>query len=113
MLLAGNGPLNIQVALELARAGAEVLAVAELATKPGPGALPALGRMLTSTPALAWRGFARLRAQASRVAMLHGNVLRRDANRGRAAGGSEAGPPPMAPVPSGRRRGHGLRFPAL
>jgi D-hydroxyproline dehydrogenase subunit alpha len=76
VLLAGNGPLNIQVALELARAGAEVLAVAELAPKPGPGALPALGRMLTSTPALAWRGLRQIAELKRRgVAMLRGSVL--------------------------------------
>jgi D-hydroxyproline dehydrogenase subunit alpha len=76
VLLAGNGPLNIQVALELARAGAEVLAVVELAPKPGPGALPALGRMLTSTPALTWRGLRQIAELKRRgVAMLHGSVL--------------------------------------
>jgi D-hydroxyproline dehydrogenase subunit alpha len=76
VLLAGNGPLNIQVALELARAGTEVLAVAELSPKPGPGALPALGRMLTSTPALAWRGLRQIVELKRRgVAMLHGSVL--------------------------------------
>jgi len=35
ILIAGNGPLNLQVALELFQAGAEVFAVAELANKPG------------------------------------------------------------------------------
>ena len=35
ILIAGNGPLNLQVALELFQAGAEVFAVAELAKKPG------------------------------------------------------------------------------
>ena len=76
VLLAGNGPLNIQVALELARAGAEVLAVVELAPKPGPWALPALGRMLSSTPALAIRGMRQI-AELKRhgAAMLHGSVL--------------------------------------
>ena len=76
VLLAGNGPLNIQVALELARAGAEVLAVVELAPKPGPWALPALGRMLTSTPALAMRGLRQIAELKRRgAAMLHGSVL--------------------------------------
>ena len=76
VLLAGNGPLNIQVALELARAGAEVLAVVELAPKPGPWALPALGRMLSSTPALAFRGMRQIAELKRRgAAMLHGSVL--------------------------------------
>jgi hypothetical protein len=56
MLIAGNGPLNVQVALELARAGAEVVGVVELAQRPSPGMLPALGKMLASAPALALRG---------------------------------------------------------
>jgi NADPH-dependent 2,4-dienoyl-CoA reductase/sulfur reductase-like enzyme len=56
VLVAGNGPLNLQVALELARAGADVAAVVELARRPGPWAAAALAKMLTSTPALAWRG---------------------------------------------------------
>jgi NADPH-dependent 2,4-dienoyl-CoA reductase/sulfur reductase-like enzyme len=76
VLLAGNGPLNIQVALELARAGAEVSAVVELAPKPGSWALPALGRMLTSTPALAWRGWRQIAELTRRgTAFLHGSVL--------------------------------------
>jgi D-hydroxyproline dehydrogenase subunit alpha len=76
VLFAGNGPLNIQVALELARAGAEVQAVAELAPRPGPWALPALARMLTSAPGLTvrgWRQLAELRRRG--IALLHGSVL--------------------------------------
>ncbi|HEX4569673.1 MAG TPA: 2Fe-2S iron-sulfur cluster-binding protein, partial [Dongiaceae bacterium] len=76
VLLAGNGPLNIQVALELARAGAEVLAVVELAPRPGPWALPALGKMLTGTPALALRGWRQLaELKRRRIGLLYGSVL--------------------------------------
>jgi NAD(P)H-nitrite reductase large subunit len=76
VLLAGNGPLNIQVALELARAGAEVLAVVELAPKPGPWALAALARMLSSTPGLAVKGMGQI-AELKRhgAAMLHGSLI--------------------------------------
>jgi NADPH-dependent 2,4-dienoyl-CoA reductase/sulfur reductase-like enzyme len=42
VLIAGNGPLNLQVACELARAGATVVAVAEAARAPRAGALGAL-----------------------------------------------------------------------
>lgn len=56
VLIAGNGPLNVQVALELARAGAEVAAVIELAARPSLREIFALGAMLASTPALALRG---------------------------------------------------------
>jgi len=51
VLLAGNGPLNLQVAVELARHGAKVVAVAELAPSPGPRALNPLWRM-AATPDL-------------------------------------------------------------
>ena len=44
ILIAGNGPLNLQVACELQRAGAEIVAVAEAARRPGPWALSHLRR---------------------------------------------------------------------
>src|SRR5271168_4524069 len=56
VLVAGNGPLNLQVALELARSGAEVAAVAELAPAPGLGSFTALLQMATSTPDLLFQG---------------------------------------------------------
>jgi len=76
ILVAGNGPLNAQVALELARAGAEIAAVVELARRPGPWALSALARMLANAPALAMRG-ARdlLELRRRRVSVLYGSVL--------------------------------------
>ena len=76
VLVAGNGPLNLQVALELARAGAEVAAVAELARRPGPWAAAALARMLTSTPALALRGRDYLMELRRRgIPLLHRHVI--------------------------------------
>ncbi|MGH6929893.1 MAG: 2Fe-2S iron-sulfur cluster-binding protein, partial [Dongiaceae bacterium] len=78
VLVAGNGPLNLQVALELARAGAEVAAVVELGRRPGPWAAPALAKMLTSTPMLALRGrrfLAELKRRA--VPLLHRHVIAR------------------------------------
>ncbi|SVC18740.1 uncharacterized protein METZ01_LOCUS271594, partial [marine metagenome] len=57
ILVAGNGPLNLQAALELREAGAEVVAVAELAAKPTVGALLSSGlRMGLSAPGLAIDG---------------------------------------------------------
>ncbi len=53
VLVAGNGPLNLQVALELARAGCTVLAVAETAAMRDAAAAAA---MLTTDPALSWKG---------------------------------------------------------
>jgi NADPH-dependent 2,4-dienoyl-CoA reductase/sulfur reductase-like enzyme len=78
VLVAGNGPLNLQVALELARAGAEVAAVVELAPRPGLWAAAALARMLTSTPALAWRGRGYLMELRRRgIPLLHRHVIAR------------------------------------
>lgn len=76
VLVAGNGPLNLQVALELRRAGAEIAAVVELARRPGLWALPAFCRMLTSTPALALRGAGYLtELRRRRIPILYGSVL--------------------------------------
>lgn len=54
--VAGNGPLNLQVALELARAGADVVAVLETAGAPGLGALAPLAVMALSAPGLLRQG---------------------------------------------------------
>ncbi|GJD49613.1 D-amino acid dehydrogenase [Methylobacterium crusticola] len=55
VLVAGNGPLNLQVAAELIRAGAEAVAVAEAA--PSPFARPReAAALLAAHPALAWAG---------------------------------------------------------
>src|SRR5579872_4630247 len=56
VLIAGNGPLNFQVALELARADAEIAAVVELSAPPSLRGLPALAAMLASASSLALRG---------------------------------------------------------
>ena len=56
VLIAGNGPLNIQLAHELARAGVEVVALVEQAPAIGPrGAMQALA-MLASAPGLIRNG---------------------------------------------------------
>jgi NADPH-dependent 2,4-dienoyl-CoA reductase/sulfur reductase-like enzyme len=52
VLIAGNGPLNMQVAAELVRAGATVVALGELAPRPLPGRLDAAARMLALAPDL-------------------------------------------------------------
>ena len=76
VLVAGNGPLNLQVALELARAGAEIAAVIELAGRPGVSAAAALLKMLTSTPGLAMRGRAYLAEVKRRgIPLLHRHVI--------------------------------------
>ena len=50
VLIAGNGPLNLQLAAELIEGGAEVVAVVEAAPRPGPAKLGALCTMLATAP---------------------------------------------------------------
>lgn len=76
ILIAGNGPLNFQVALELARAGAEIVGIVELAPRPSSRMLPALGKMFANAPALASRGaryLAELRQR--RIPLVYDGVL--------------------------------------
>ena len=76
VLVAGNGPLNLQVALELKRAGAQLAAVAELAAAPGPAALGHAWRMLRNAPGLTFKGLACLaRLRSAGVPVLHGRLL--------------------------------------
>lgn len=56
ILVAGNGPLNFQVALELSMAGAEVVALLELAKPIAPRSSLALLAMFGSAPGLALKG---------------------------------------------------------
>ncbi|MBT6117706.1 MAG: FAD-dependent oxidoreductase, partial [Rhodospirillaceae bacterium] len=76
ILVAGNGPLNVQVAAEMVDAGAQVVAVAELARRPGPWALPHILAGLAASPGLMRDGaryLARLRRAG--VPVLWGHVL--------------------------------------
>jgi NADPH-dependent 2,4-dienoyl-CoA reductase/sulfur reductase-like enzyme len=56
VLIAGNGPLNMQVAAELCRAGATVAALAELGTPTSPRRARALARMALADPGLVVQG---------------------------------------------------------
>jgi thioredoxin reductase len=85
VLVAGNGPLNMQVALELAEAGAEVVAVAEAAPPPATRWRDAIA-MAAADPGLAAKGVRYLAAlRRRRIPLLHGTMLLRI---GRAAGGA-------------------------
>ena len=57
VVIAGNGPLNFQLACELLAGGVTVAAVIEAAPRPGPGAGAALWQMLRAAPDLAREGF--------------------------------------------------------
>ncbi len=78
VLIAGNGPLNLQVACELARGGVEVLAVAEAAPAPGPAQAGALFKAFCRAPDLMAQGLSYL-ASLKRlgVPVLYGHVLAR------------------------------------
>ncbi len=56
ILVAGNGPFNLQVALELAEAGATIVAIAESSPKPGLGSLGALYEMFLGSRQLLFDG---------------------------------------------------------
>ncbi|MDJ0950429.1 MAG: FAD-dependent oxidoreductase [Alphaproteobacteria bacterium] len=100
VLVAGNGPLNLQVAVELAQAGAEVAAVAELAPRPGLGSVAAVAGMLSSTPGLALRGRGYVTTLARRgVPLLYGHVLAGVARAGDGLRAEVATWPPAAGVP--------------
>jgi D-hydroxyproline dehydrogenase subunit alpha len=76
VLIAGNGPLNLQLAAELIEGGAEVVAVVEAAPRPGPAKLGALCAMLATAPGLVCGGLRyHLRRQAGGAEMIHGSVV--------------------------------------
>ncbi|MGV3651260.1 MAG: FAD-dependent oxidoreductase, partial [Devosia sp.] len=62
VLVAGNGPLNWQVALEIARGGGKVVALLEAARPSHPGNLGAIAGMARAAPGLALAGLG-MRAQ--------------------------------------------------
>lgn len=78
VLVAGNGPLNLQVAAELAEGGAEVALVAEASAGPGLSTLPALAAMMRADAGLALQGSALLgRLRAKRVPVRWSTTLER------------------------------------
>ena len=56
IFVAGNGPFNIQVALELANAGALIVGISESANKPGFKSLRQIYDMFRSSPNLVFQG---------------------------------------------------------
>jgi thioredoxin reductase/bacterioferritin-associated ferredoxin len=76
VLVAGNGPLNLQVATELCAAGAEIVAVAELSARPGPGALRSIWQMMRTAPDLLLQGSRYIRdLKRSGISIHYGHVL--------------------------------------
>jgi thioredoxin reductase len=76
ILIVGNGPLNLQLAAELADGGADVVAVVEASAKPGIAQAKDLTTMLRASPGLVADGlryaWTRHRSGAE---MIHGKVL--------------------------------------
>jgi D-hydroxyproline dehydrogenase subunit alpha len=76
ILIAGNGPLNLQLAAELIEGGAEVVAVVEAAKRPGLAQLGALCAMASASPGLVRDGLRyHLRRRTSGAEMIHGMVV--------------------------------------
>ncbi|MGP1283862.1 MAG: FAD-dependent oxidoreductase [Parasphingopyxis sp.] len=76
VLVAGNGPLNLQVAHELVRAGADVVALAELAAPPWRAPPGAAFRAFGTAPSLAAAGLGHLRAlRAAGVRTFYGHAV--------------------------------------
>ncbi|HKX10296.1 MAG TPA: FAD-dependent oxidoreductase [Stellaceae bacterium] len=78
ILIAGNGPLNFQVAAELAAGGAEIAAVIELAEMPMARSALTLAAMAMASPRLVREGLAYRRLlHAARVPVLYGSAVLR------------------------------------
>jgi D-hydroxyproline dehydrogenase subunit alpha len=76
VLVAGNGPLNLQLAAELLRGGATVAGVVEAAARPTARALGDLARMAASAPGLVAQGAAyRLALMRAGVPLIEGAQL--------------------------------------
>ena len=76
VLIAGNGPLNLQLAAELIEGGAEVVAVVEAAQRPGLGQVGALLAMAAASPGLMRDGLRyHARRRAGGAEMIHGMVI--------------------------------------
>ena len=76
VVIAGNGPLNLQLACELLDGGAEVVAVAEAAPRPGLAQWREAARILRASPDLAWDGLRYLRRlRRAGVPVLWGSTI--------------------------------------
>ena len=76
ILVAGNGPLNLQVALELARAGAQMAGLVESAPRPGLRHAAAATSMLFTAPRLTFTGIGMVAAlRYQHVPTFYGHVV--------------------------------------
>jgi NADPH-dependent 2,4-dienoyl-CoA reductase/sulfur reductase-like enzyme len=85
LLVAGNGPLNVQLAAEVVRAGGTVVALVELAAMFSPDRAIEAVRMAASVPSLSSDGLGYLaRLRRARVPILTGRAVVRVEGDGRA-----------------------------
>lgn len=78
VLIAGNGPLNLQLAAELVSAGCEVTAIVEAAPAPSPRDSLTIATMLTAAPGLIRDGLAYQQVcRRAGVPTLHATVIAR------------------------------------
>jgi len=83
VLIAGNGPLNLQLAAELIEGSAEVAAVVEAAARPGPSDIGTLAAMFAAAPGLVRDGLRyHARRRAGGAPMLYGQVAASIAQNG-------------------------------
>ena len=76
ILVAGNGPLNFQLATEFLDSGADVVAVVEAARRPGLHAAGSVFGMMTADPRLATRGIGYLSSLARRrIPLVYGHKI--------------------------------------
>jgi glycine/D-amino acid oxidase-like deaminating enzyme/bacterioferritin-associated ferredoxin len=71
VLFAGNGPLNLQVAADLAAAGVSVVGVAEAAARPGVARFADTLTMASTRPDLVWQGLGYLAKLKARGVPIH------------------------------------------
>ncbi|TDV15671.1 FAD-dependent oxidoreductase [Paraburkholderia caballeronis] len=101
VLIAGNGPLNLQLAAELTAGGAQVVAVVEAARAPAPRDVRALLTMAFAAPALIAEGLRYRRiARGANVELIHAQVIESIAQ---GPDGLEATLAGVAGQPGGRR----------
>ncbi|WP_426169501.1 FAD-dependent oxidoreductase [Sandarakinorhabdus sp. DWP1-3-1] len=105
VLVAGNGPLNVQLAHELVRAGVSVVALVEQAEAPGAARIGAALTMAATAPDLVGDGLRQLAAlRRAGVVRLNRHVLVRVEGDGRAQAAV------VAPIGSDGRPGTARRF---
>ena len=110
VLVTGNGPLNLQLACELRRAGAEVVAVAETARRPAPWAWRPIATMAAAGPSLLRQGIGYLRELARQRVAVHWQTALVAVEQSRSGLDATLGD---GSRPCRRRRDHGLRLPAV